>query len=62
MTTPGNRLKGKRGFALLDPARMREIAILGGRTAHREGRAHEFTPAEAREAGRKRHAARRTAP
>jgi hypothetical protein len=31
----------------------REIASLGGKSAHRKGTAHEFTPDEARDAGRK---------
>ena len=43
----------KRGFAALDSERQREIARLGGRAAHAQGRAHEFTSEEAREAGRK---------
>lgn len=43
----------KRGFAALDQERQREIARLGGRAAHAQGRAHEFTTEEAREAGRK---------
>jgi uncharacterized protein len=43
----------KRGFALIDPQRQREIASQGGKTAHQEGRAHQFTSEEAREAGRK---------
>ena len=43
----------KRGFAALDRERQREIARLGGRAAHAQGRAHEFTSEEAREAGRK---------
>jgi len=47
------RMTAKRGFAALDPDRQREIARLGGRAAHAQGRAHEFTSAEAREAGRK---------
>lgn len=42
-----------RGFAAMDAKRQREIASLGGRTAHERGRAHEFTTEEAREAGRK---------
>jgi uncharacterized protein len=42
-----------RGFAAMSPERQREIASLGGRTAHQKGTAHEFTPDEAREAGRK---------
>jgi general stress protein YciG len=43
----------KRGFAALDPEKQREIARLGGRAAHAQGSAHEFTSEEAREAGRK---------
>jgi general stress protein YciG len=43
----------KRGFASMDADRQREIATKGGRVAHEKGTAHEFTPAEAREAGRK---------
>ena len=44
---------GRRGFAAMDETRQRQIASLGGRTAHERGQAHEFTPDEAREAGRK---------
>lgn len=48
------RTKGKRrGFAVMAPERQREIASLGGRTAHERGRAHEFTPDEGRVAGSK---------
>ena len=43
----------KRGFAALSPERRREIASMGGRAAHEQGRGHEFTSDEAREAGRK---------
>ncbi|HTU23327.1 MAG TPA: KGG domain-containing protein [Gemmataceae bacterium] len=43
----------KRGFASMDAARQREIASKGGRAAHEKGTAHEFTPEEARAAGRK---------
>ncbi|MDB6164130.1 MAG: hypothetical protein JWL98_1562 [Xanthomonadaceae bacterium] len=42
-----------RGFAGMDPQQQREIASEGGRAAHASGHAHEFTPEEAREAGRK---------
>ena len=42
-----------RGFAAMDPAKQREIASKGGRAAHEQGTAHEFTSEEAREAGRK---------
>jgi general stress protein YciG len=43
----------KQGFAVIDPARQREIASLGGKAAHQQGRAHRFTSEEARAAGRK---------
>ena len=33
--------------------KQREIASKGGKAAHAKGTAHEFTPEEAREAGRK---------
>lgn len=42
-----------RGFASMDPERQREIASQGGRAAHEQGTAHEFTPEEARAAGSK---------
>jgi hypothetical protein len=37
----------------MDPEKQRLIASKGGRIAHERGHAHEFTPDEAREAGRK---------
>lgn len=43
----------RRGFAAMDRERVREIARLGGRTAHRLGTAHRFSPDEAQRAGRK---------
>jgi general stress protein YciG len=42
-----------RGFAAMDTEKQREIASLGGKAAHAEGTAHEFTPQEASSAGRK---------
>jgi uncharacterized protein len=42
-----------RGFASMDREKQREIARKGGRAAHEKGTAHEFTPDEARAAGRK---------
>ncbi len=42
-----------RGFAAMDPERQRRIASEGGRAAHRQGVAHEWSKDEAREAGRK---------
>ena len=45
--------QSKRGFASMDEDKQREIASKGGKAAHEKGTAHEFTSAEAREAGRK---------
>jgi uncharacterized protein len=45
--------KSERGFASMDEEKQREIASKGGKAAHDKGTAHEFTPEEAREAGRK---------
>jgi len=46
--------KGRgRGFASMDPNKQREIASKGGRAAHVQGTAHEWSSEEAREAGRK---------
>ena len=42
-----------RGFASMNSDRQKEIARKGGRAAHEKGKAHEFTPDEARQAGRK---------
>lgn len=52
MTTQ-NGSKSNRGFASMDASKQREIASKGGKAAHAQGRAHEFTPDEARTAGRK---------
>ena len=41
-----------RGFASMDSEKQRRIASLGGRAAHQQGTAHEFSSEEAREAGR----------
>lgn len=43
----------KRGFAAMSPEVVSAIASLGGQAAHAAGTAHEFTPKEARLAGRK---------
>jgi uncharacterized protein len=45
--------KKLRGFAALPKDVLREIARKGGQVAHEIGSAHEFTPKEARKAGRK---------
>ena len=37
----------------MDEERRRDVARMGGRAAHQKGTAHEFSPEEAREAGRK---------
>jgi general stress protein YciG len=37
----------------MDPQRVSEIASMGGKAAHAQGVAHEWTPDEARRAGRK---------
>ena len=52
--------KGRgRGFASMDPQKQREIASKGGRAAHVQGTAHEWSSEEARQAGRKGGAASR---
>lgn len=43
----------RRGFASMSPEKRREIASKGGKVAHQMGVAHEWTPAEARLAGKK---------
>jgi len=45
--------KERRGFASMSAERQREIASKGGRAAHEKGTADEWTPEEARRAGRK---------
>ena len=45
--------KQRRGFAAMDRAKVRAIAMLGGAAVHRKGTAHRFSHEEAREAGRK---------
>jgi general stress protein YciG len=43
----------QRGFAAMDEEKQRQIASKGGKAAHEKGTAHEFTPDEARQAGKK---------
>lgn len=43
----------QRGFAAMDESKQRQIASKGGKAAHEKGTAHEFTPEEARLAGKK---------
>jgi general stress protein YciG len=53
-TTTTNTEKPKhRGFASMDREKQKEIASKGGKAAHAQGRAHEFSTDEARAAGRK---------
>lgn len=44
--------KSKRGFSAMNPEQHRAIASLGGKTAHKKGTAHKWTPEEARVAGK----------
>lgn len=53
MATQNGSKKSNRGFASMDREKQKEIASKGGKAAHAQGRAHEFTPDEARSAGRK---------
>lgn len=45
--------KRPRGFAAMDKTRQRQLASLGGKTAHERGRGRRFTSEEASDAGRK---------
>lgn len=45
--------KMRRGFNAMSPEKQREIASKGGRAAHEKGTGHEWTPEEARAAGKK---------
>lgn len=48
-----NEKKSRRGFGAMNPELQKRIASTGGKSAHAQGRAHEFTPEEAKAAGRK---------
>ena len=50
---PATKPRKPRGFASMDPKLVSELAKRGGKAAHRAGTAHQFTSAEAREAGRR---------
>jgi uncharacterized protein len=54
-STTGSRRASSsgRGFAGMSEQRQRAIAAQGGRAAHKQGTAHEFSAAEARQAGQK---------
>lgn len=43
----------KRGFGSMDKELQRKIASEGGKSSHKQGRAHEFTSEEARAAAKK---------
>jgi uncharacterized protein len=45
--------KSHRGFAAMDAESVKAIARKGGKAAHEQGAAHEFTSEEARAAGAK---------
>lgn len=45
--------KQRRGFAAMDPEKVKAIAKKGGVAVHQKGTAHSFTSDEAREAGKK---------
>jgi general stress protein YciG len=45
--------KKLRGFAAMDPKTRSAVGRKGGKASHANGTGHEFTPAEARAAGRK---------
>jgi general stress protein YciG len=45
--------KQKRGFGVMSLEQRRAIASLGGKAAHAKGTAHEFTPEEAKAAGKR---------
>ena len=46
------KAKSRRGFASMDPEKQKAIASKGGKRSHELGRAHKFTPEEARIAGK----------
>lgn len=50
---PSDKPKQMKGFAVISPERMRQIASQGGKAAHAKGTAHKFTSEEARAAGKK---------
>lgn len=45
--------KSRKGFAAMDAARQRLIASLGGKAAHQQGVAHQWSRQEAIAAGKK---------
>lgn len=54
MTTESTPKKARRGFSAMAPEKQRAIASKGGRASHAPGKGgHEWSSAEAKEAGRK---------
>lgn len=47
------RPKARRGFAAMDPDKVKAIAQKGGVAVHAKGTAHRFSKDQARDAGRK---------
>ena len=45
--------KQRRGFAMMDPDKLRAVCARGGQTAHALGRAHRFSTEKASQAGKK---------
>lgn len=45
--------KQKRGFAVLDPTKHRDLSSKGAKAAHAKGAAHRFSSEQAKAAGRK---------
>jgi general stress protein YciG len=45
--------KLRKGFAIMNPEKQKEISRMGGKAAHQKGTGHQFTSEEARIAGRK---------
>lgn len=43
----------KRGFAGMDPEKLKTLSSRGGKAAHAKGTAHEFSSEEAKAAGKK---------
>jgi general stress protein YciG len=51
--TAADTSRGQQGFASMSKEKQREIASKGGKAAHQQGTAHEWTSKEAAEAGRR---------
>jgi len=53
MSQSESPVRKPRGFAAMDPEKVRAIASKGGKAAHEAGTAHQFSTEEAREAGKR---------